>query len=363
MLDLREDAEHYQRTDEMISASKFKKMPKETWDNIVYVTSSVKPNQGTEHPIEISPPTTIHVYSNIIPKKQQLSRKSSSSFLSQSSANNNVGPYSSNPFFSQNMMMNPATSSPLMFSQPNYLSMIAAAQAIANLTPNYNNNNMFVPGFTSPISPFQQQLMMSSPVQNLELQNSQSRQQQQQTQQHNQIKRKPVQLNRKPSNNHIINPKLEQRILQKKSSYQVLQQPVIPQVPNIATPANSQTGSPLSPQKAIKKKVSFNETLKVHKYEHMLDEETDLLEEEKEEENKQQTHYCNDDFGIDYSGSPHDTYNYLNSNLPLRKYSSNNKLFDSRHQHELPYWGEEGDALEGGVWKRSAFLKKTWLKS
>lgn len=316
VLDLREKNESYQ-SNENTSSSKFKKMPKDTWENIKQVTLSVKPNQVTESPIQASPATTIDVYTNIIPKKQQqqqqqqphLLRKVSSSILSQ-----NNGQYLS-PFNNDIMTPPPPPVSPFMLSQPNYYSVMAAAQSIANLASSYNN--MFVPGYNP-----HQQLM--SPLLRYNIQEAQPFQQQKQSQPQQQPQQKqPTQIKRKPVQSpQVMASKIDQRIQRKRSSQQFSRQHVLRAMD--------------SPQQAIKKKVSFNDTLKIHNYVH-------------EEENK----YSNDDMGVSYSMK--DGYN--NHMMPMRKYSSNNKLFDCQQQHYMPAcFAEEEEENYGNVWRRPTFI-------
>jgi hypothetical protein len=326
----------------------------------VQVTSSAKPNQATDYPILASPPTSINIYTDVIPKKQQqhqqqqqqqqqqhqLLRKMSSSML-----NNGI------PYNNMYGLMSPPAS-PLIFSQPNYFSVLAAAQSIANMASNYNN--MAFPSYNN----MHQQLMSPVPVyghsqfqQNFQQQQPPLQQQQppqtQQQQPANQIKRKPVQVQKTSTQS---NTKIEQRIQRKKSSYQLLrqQQQQHQQPVQVKKEINKQQpNTTTQQQQALKKKVSFNDTLEIHNYhEEPLD----------EIENKQPVNYYRDDMGVDYA--QHQMYTYPNQRIlpKIRKYSSNNKLFDSHQQHYRPaYYHPTPEEVEeeedyGNEWGRPAFL-------
>lgn len=201
-------------TNDSQHCSKFKKMPKEIWDNVLKIGYSVRPNQSTDCPIQTSPANTINVYTNILPKHPPAQPPQSQPFLPpQLMQNTMMNPYSNNAgMFQPGMMYNTNNN---MFNQSNYASVMAAAQSIVNAATAYNN--MFVPNNYHPhhrlLTP--QPTPMISPHQQQHMQYIQAQQQPSPQPANSQIKRKPVQFQPKPVS--YLSPQIEKRLQRKKT--------------------------------------------------------------------------------------------------------------------------------------------------
>jgi hypothetical protein len=211
VLDLRGNTDPNPASDNQY-ASKFKKMPKGIWDNVQRICIFFQPNQPTDCPIQTSD-NTINIYSNILNTHPF---PPSQSFLPQLMPNTMMNPYhntNNSGMYHPGMMYNNTNS---MFNQSNYASVMAAAQSIVNAATTYNN--MFIPANYHP----HHQLLSPQPSPMLHHQQMQYIQQQQQPPQQSspqpintQIKRKPVQLQPKPTN--YLSPQIEQRLQRKKT--------------------------------------------------------------------------------------------------------------------------------------------------
>ncbi|KAG1096658.1 hypothetical protein G6F42_018326 [Rhizopus arrhizus] len=133
VLDLRTNSDP-NKANENVPASKFKKMPKEIWDNVLQIGRAFKPNQPTDCPIQTSPPTTIDVYANILPKNpssQQFMRQQQQQQQQHMPLAHQINPYNNAGMFHPGMMygnlMPSNGANPMMFNQPNYMNVMAAA--------------------------------------------------------------------------------------------------------------------------------------------------------------------------------------------------------------------------------------------
>ncbi|CAO3681629.1 unnamed protein product [Rhizopus stolonifer] len=168
------------------------------WENVLHILKAYYPNQVTECAIKASP--TVDVYTNIVP-----SRQTPSPLLSLPLPQPQQQPQQQQqipPVFHPGMYTNP-----MMFNQPNYMSVMTAAQYIMNTAAAYNSM------LTQP-----QPYMIHSPVLSPQPH-------------HVQIKRKPVQYH--PS--YAMSPQLEQRIHRKKLPPQQKKKVRFEEVPTLYT--------------------------------------------------------------------------------------------------------------------------------
>ncbi|KAL7325908.1 hypothetical protein PS15p_208327 [Mucor circinelloides] len=381
-------------------------MPKEIWDNVLQIGRAFKPNQPTDCPIQTSPPTTIDVYANILPKNpssQQFMRQQHHQQQQQMPLAHQINPYNNAGMFHPGMMygnlMPSNGANPMMFNQPNYMNVMAAAQSIVNAATAYNN--MFLPNFNPHhhqiMSPQPQQLMSPQPQHMIspQHQHAQLVHHQQQQPPNTQIKRKPVQLHQPTS---YLSPQIEQRLLRKKSIPYQQQQPQQPQQQqpqqsqqqhqqqqhymNVPDTYQQPQFDPAKPKKRVR--FAPNHTLYV--YERLEDEDDEQVtaRDEQGQEYQQdgdyhfenEPHYYQeyDDNNEMNDNENHDQYytqqppfnnnnQYQSSRLPPQQhpYRNNDHRYYYRHQHNEPDVLDDGDVEEedlGDLWKRRSFIQR-----
>ncbi|CEP09431.1 hypothetical protein [Parasitella parasitica] len=377
VLDLRTNADP-NRLNENVPTSNFKKMPSEIWDNVVQISKAFKPNQATDCPIQTAPPSSIDVYTNILPKQQQNQQQ----LLKQQSpmlpATHQMSPFNNNNnnagMFHPGMMygnMLPSTvGSPLLFNQPNYLNVMAAAQSIVNAATAYNN--MFMSNFNphqQMLSPQPQHLLSPQSQHMISPQNQhvQLMQNQQQQQSNSQIKRKPVQYQQPTS---YLSPQIEQRLLRKKGLMYSQQQP-LPQPQ--AQPQRQQQPQPRQPAQRqqgpkVKKSVQFAENPTIYTYEpeeeyegeqpgyqqHELHQHSQANHHYQDE--RRYYHYENDGDNYEpfYTQHPAFNNNHQSSRQPPQQYRNNDYYY---RQHNEPE-EEEEEEDHGALWRRRNFLQR-----
>ncbi|KAI8363933.1 hypothetical protein BD560DRAFT_425747 [Blakeslea trispora] len=320
VLDLRDEQQQTVLVENQ-PASKFKKMPKEMWDNVLSIRMAFRPNQPTECPIQTSP--TIDVYTNILPKPPPASLPQQSNMVLP-----NMYP-SSYP----NVML-PQVPSPFMNQQSNY-HLMAAAQSIMNAAANYNMYPYMIPP-PRPVS--MNRMQAASPL--LQYNNSN-------------IKRKPVQL-QPPQPTTFLPPQLEQRIQRKKtpSKRQSQQQQ---QQQRQSSPLPQQPLSPLPQQPMYpstpKKRVRFDDALQIFEYE---------PESSEDEESIDMHDYIQphqDDFY--YTQEPnYPSYPPYSSSSPVRRTSGRRAAYYYPPEELVDQVDDLEEEDWGDLWKRRNFISR-----
>ncbi|OBZ86396.1 hypothetical protein A0J61_05554 [Choanephora cucurbitarum] len=301
VLDLRD--EHQATLVENQPASKFKKMPKEMWDNVLSIRMAFRPNQPTECPIQTSP--TIDVYTNILPKSTMVP------------PNNNVNMY-------PNVMLPPPPPLPQTYMNPQQNYLMAAAQSIMNAAVNYNMYPYMMQA-PPPPPPAMNRMQAASPM--LQYNNNSN------------IKRKPVQL-QSPQPTPYLSPQLEQRIQRKKTSNQK-QPPLLPRQPY----QQQQQQQHMYPSTA-KKRVRFDESLQIFEYQ-------PESSEDEEVEGSIDMH--------DYIQPHPDDYYYTQDYASYSPYSPPEPIRRSNGRRPTYYYPPEPiqeDEDWGDLWKRRDFIAR-----